>query len=99
VSATPPNVGVTALRRLDRLIGGLLRLPVRFYRRFLSPRLPPLCRYEPSCSAYAMVALERHGALRGGWLTLSRLARCQPFGGRGYDPVPPLPSPEGPLSP
>ncbi|WP_428332984.1 membrane protein insertion efficiency factor YidD [Novosphingobium sp.] len=48
----------------------------------------PTCRYSPSCSAYAIEALERHGAFRGGWLTLKRLLRCQPWGGCGFDPVP-----------
>ena len=51
--------------------------------------LPPSCRYAPSCSHYAIQAVERHGAARGGWLALRRLARCHPFGGHGYDPVPP----------
>lgn len=61
---------------------------VRAYQVALSPLLPASCRYYPSCSAYAIEALERHGALRGGWLTLRRLARCNPFRPGGYDPVP-----------
>jgi putative membrane protein insertion efficiency factor len=61
---------------------------VRFYQRAVSPGLAPACRFFPSCSHYAYEALERHGLLRGGWLTLKRLARCRPFGGSGYDPVP-----------
>jgi putative membrane protein insertion efficiency factor len=61
---------------------------VHAYRIVISPLLPPSCRYMPSCSAYALEALERHGALRGGWLTLRRLARCHPFRPGGYDPVP-----------
>lgn len=65
------------------LIGG-----VRFYRRAISPVLPPSCRFTPSCSAYAEEALGRYGALRGGWLATRRLLRCHPFGGKGYDPVP-----------
>ena len=65
------------------LIGG-----VRFYRRWVSPALPPACRFVPSCSAYAQEALERYGAARGSWLALRRLLRCHPFGGSGYDPVP-----------
>ena len=62
---------------------------VRFYRTAISPALPPSCRYTPSCSAYALEALERHGAGRGSWLALRRLLRCHPFHAGGHDPVPP----------
>lgn len=62
---------------------------VRCYQWVLAPLFPPSCRFEPTCSRYAMEAIGRHGALRGGWLTLVRLARCNPWGGAGYDPVPP----------
>lgn len=61
---------------------------VRGYQRLISPVLPPACRYQPTCSAYALEAIERHGALRGSWLAIRRLARCTPRGGSGYDPVP-----------
>lgn len=61
---------------------------VRFYRRALSPLKPPSCRFHPTCSAYALEAIERHGAARGGWLTLRRILRCHPFCQGGYDPVP-----------
>ena len=61
---------------------------VRGYRRWVSPALPPSCRFVPSCSAYAEEALTRYGAVRGGWLALRRLLRCHPFGGSGFDPVP-----------
>jgi uncharacterized protein len=66
----------------------VLILLVRVYQITLSPLLPASCRYYPSCSTYAVEALERHGALRGGWLTLRRLVRCNPFRPGGYDPVP-----------
>lgn len=70
------------------MIAWALRGLILFYRWFLSPLLPPRCRFLPSCSEYGLQALERHGALRGGWLTVRRLARCHPWGGSGYDPVP-----------
>lgn len=74
----------------------LLMAPVWFYRRVISPMKPPTCRFRPTCSEYAMIALRRHGALRGTWLTLKRIARCQPFCEPGEDPVPPVAShPEG----
>ena len=66
----------------------LLALPVRLYRSTFSPLVGHSCRFQPTCSSYALEALERHGAIRGGWLTLRRLARCHPLGGAGYDPVP-----------
>ena len=75
----------------------LLALPVRAYRLLLSPWIGKNCRYEPTCSAYALEALDRHGALKGGWLALRRIGRCHPWGGMGYDPVPE--APEGPERP
>jgi putative membrane protein insertion efficiency factor len=63
--------------------------PVRLYRASFSPLVGMNCRYQPTCSAYALEALERRGALRGGWLALRRILRCHPFGGHGFDPVPP----------
>jgi putative membrane protein insertion efficiency factor len=66
----------------------LLRGAIRFYKLFVSPLLPPACRYLPTCSDYAAEAIEKHGALRGTWLAARRLARCHPWGGSGYDPVP-----------
>jgi putative membrane protein insertion efficiency factor len=70
------------------LRAALVRL-IRFYQAGISPYLPSACRYTPSCSAYAIEALEVHGAARGSLLTVRRLLRCQPWGGKGYDPVPP----------
>jgi len=66
----------------------LVRL-VRGYQRFVSPALPPSCRFYPSCSAYALEAVQVHGALRGSWLAVRRLSRCHPFHAGGLDPVPP----------
>lgn len=62
---------------------------IRFYRRGISPFTPASCRFQPTCSAYAMEAVERHGAWRGTGLAARRLLRCHPWGGSGYDPVPP----------
>ena len=66
---------------------GLIAL-VKLYRRTLSPLLGGHCRFQPTCSRYALEALADHGAVRGGWLALRRLLRCHPLGGRGYDPPP-----------
>ena len=62
---------------------------IRFYRKHISPNTPPSCRFRPTCSAYALEAIEKYGALKGGWLALRRLLRCNPFyKGSFYDPVP-----------
>ena len=66
----------------------ILILLVKAYQITLSPLFSGCCRFEPSCSNYMIEALERHGALKGGWLGLKRLLRCHPFGPHGYDPVP-----------
>lgn len=58
------------------------------YRRYISPLKSPCCRYIPTCSEYAMIAIERYGAMMGGWLALKRILRCHPFHEGGYDPVP-----------
>ncbi len=67
----------------------LLVLLVRGYQLFISPALGSNCRFQPSCSQYAIEALRTHGALRGGWLALRRIGRCHPFHPGGHDPVPP----------
>jgi hypothetical protein len=74
---------------MNRFAVRLLQALVHAYRLFCSPLLGPGCRFEPSCSAYALEALERHGALRGSWLGLRRVLRCHPFRAAGFDPVPP----------
>ena len=61
---------------------------VKFYRRAISPWRPPCCRYIPTCSQYAVTAIERYGAWKGGWMALWRILRCNPFSRGGYDPVP-----------
>lgn len=61
---------------------------IRFYQGAISPYLGGSCRFTPTCSQYGVEAIRKHGALRGGWLALRRFARCHPWGGHGYDPVP-----------
>lgn len=67
----------------------VLAVAITGYRRFISPLLGPHCRFAPSCSAYALEAVREHGALRGSWLAVRRIARCHPFNPGGFDPVPP----------
>lgn len=69
-------------------IARALLVTLRVYRTAISPARPPCCRYTPSCSAYALEAIEVHGAARGSWLALRRLLRCHPFHAGGHDPVP-----------
>lgn len=71
------------------LLVRLLQLPVLAYRYGISPLIGPRCRYLPTCSAYALEALERHGPVYGSWLALRRVVRCHPLGPGGFDPVPP----------
>lgn len=66
----------------------ILQTPVHLYRWLISPLTPASCRYHPTCSTYALEALETHGAWKGLWLGLRRILRCHPWGGSGYDPVP-----------
>lgn len=69
----------------------IMKAPIRFYRKFISPLKPPTCRFYPSCSQYALQAIDEYGALQGGWMAVKRIARCHPFHPGGFDPVPPNP--------
>jgi len=71
------------------LVGRILIGAVKGYQLMISPWTPPTCRFTPTCSSYAIEAIERHGSVRGTWLALRRIGRCHPWGGLGYDPVPP----------
>ncbi|PID15863.1 membrane protein insertion efficiency factor YidD [Sporosarcina sp. P34] len=62
---------------------------IRFYQKFISPLSPPSCRFHPTCSHYAVEAMETHGALKGSWLAVMRILKCHPFHKGGFDPVPP----------
>ena len=73
---------------MKRVFTYILLLPVRFYQMAISPMFPASCRYTPTCSQYAVEALKKHGPFRGLWLALKRIARCHPWGGSGYEPVP-----------
>lgn len=72
----------------SRITGGLMIVFIRIYQYTLSPLFGPACRYTPSCSQYGLEAIRRHGPIRGGWLTIKRIGRCNPWGGHGHDPVP-----------
>lgn len=75
------------------MIRSALLFAIGAYQRLVSPWTPASCRFHPTCSEYARVAIERHGAASGGWLALRRLGRCHPFGGKGFDPVPEVRAP------
>ena len=74
--------------RLGEIPRRVVLLPIRGYQRFISPGLPPSCRFTPTCSQYALEAVAKHGALKGSWLAARRLVRCHPFNPGGYDPIP-----------
>jgi len=76
-------------RRLSAAAVWPLVAALRVYQRFVSPLIPPSCRFTPSCSSYAITALQLHGPVRGSWLTVRRLLKCAPWHPGGYDPVPP----------
>lgn len=73
---------------MKKLLSWMLLLPVYFYKYSISPMLPPSCRYTPTCSEYAIQAIKKYGPFKGFWLATKRIARCNPWGGHGYDPVP-----------
>ncbi|OCX52856.1 membrane protein insertion efficiency factor YidD [Mucilaginibacter sp. PPCGB 2223] len=73
---------------LKTLLGGLFVLLIKVYQNLLSPLLGAQCRYTPTCSQYGVEAIKKYGAFKGGWLTLKRIGRCNPWGGHGHDPVP-----------
>jgi len=85
MSAAPRDVPGRALARWPR---HALIAAIRVYQAAFSPLLAPACRFEPSCSTYAVEAIARRGVIRGSWLALRRIGRCHPWGGFGYDPVP-----------
>lgn len=76
------------MKGLRNLIVGLLILPVKFYQYLISPLTGASCRYTPTCSAYTVEALKKHGPIKGLWLSIKRIVSCNPWGGHGYDPVP-----------
>ncbi len=76
------------IRIVQWFIGGIFIVLIRGYQYLLSPLLGQQCRYTPTCSQFGMEAIKKHGAFKGGWLTLKRIARCNPWGGHGHDPVP-----------
>ncbi|WP_296324313.1 membrane protein insertion efficiency factor YidD [Treponema sp. UBA3813] len=73
---------------MSKIIVFILCLPIRFYRKFLSPLKPACCRFYPTCSAYALEALKKHGAVKGLYLSSKRIIKCTPLHTGGYDPVP-----------
>lgn len=81
------------MKAAKKLASFVLLALIRGYQLLISPMFPPSCRYFPTCSSYAREAVLRHGPLHGGWLALRRLLRCHPWGGLGYDPVPPAARP------
>ena len=73
---------------MKKIFSYILIILIRFYQRFISPLTPPACRFVPSCSQYTVEAIQKHGPMKGLWLAIKRICRCNPWGGSGYDPVP-----------
>ena len=78
----------TMFSKVLSFISADLILPIRFYQKCISPLFPPVCRFTPTCSQYAVEALRKHGPIKGLYLSVKRILRCNPWGGSGYDPVP-----------
>jgi len=74
---------------MNKLLGWIAAFFVKLYQKFISPILPPSCRFYPTCSEYSRISFLRHGFLRGMWLTATRIVRCNPWNPGGWDPVPP----------
>jgi putative membrane protein insertion efficiency factor len=73
---------------MKRIVTEIFCLPIRFYQKFISPLFPSCCRFYPTCSNYALEALKKYGPVKGGWLSIKRILRCNPYNIGGYDPVP-----------
>ena len=78
----------TGFRYAGKALGWILILPIKFYQKCISPFTPPMCRFTPTCSHYAVEAIRKHGPFKGLALAIWRILRCNPWGGSGYDPVP-----------
>jgi uncharacterized protein len=76
------------MKMLTKILALPFILLIRFYQKVISPWMGPQCRFTPTCSQYGLIAFRRYGVFKGFWLTVKRLARCHPWGGSGYDPVP-----------
>ncbi len=76
------------LKAIGKAVAAVMLALIRFYQRCISPLFPPVCRYTPTCSQYAVEAIKKYGPLKGGWLAFKRILRCTPWGGSGFDPVP-----------
>jgi len=73
---------------MSKLLGNLFIFLIRVYQVTISPLFPPRCRFTPTCSVYGVDAIRKYGPFKGSWLALKRIARCHPWGGSGFDPVP-----------
>lgn len=76
------------MKAIRKFFSFLVLMPIYFYRYCISPLKPATCRYVPTCSEYALIAIKKYGPIKGTWLAMKRIARCHPWGGHGYDPVP-----------